>query len=142
MTSWWRHLSFLIQLFIFQILLNLQTSLLVQTFNNIKCKWQKCKWLWQKLKVTGEGQMSHKINKWWFLVKHYTQRHHTWYQGTLQKVTSKNSIDISFLDLEEMSRSHHNVKCRRHGGVCVLWMLLVFDLIDCTLFQTQQTRLK
>ena len=69
----------------------------------------KWKWPWQKFKVTGEGQRSQKMNKWWFLVKHKTHRHHTWYQGTLQKATSN---DISFLDLQERSRSHHKVKCQ------------------------------
>ena len=38
------------------------------TFNTLK----KCKWSWQMLKVTGEGQRSHKINKWWYLIKHQT----------------------------------------------------------------------
>ena len=33
---------------------------------------------------------------------------------------------MSFLDLDEMSRSYHKVKGHRRAGVCVLWMLLVF----------------
>ena len=44
-------------------------SLLVQTFNNIKyIYWLKCKWSWQTLMVKGEGQRSHKINKWSYLL--------------------------------------------------------------------------
>ena len=58
-----------------------------------------------------------------FRKKKETHRHPTWYQGTIQKVTSN---DISFIDLDERSRSHHKVKCHRRGGVCVLWMLLVW----------------
>ena len=30
-----------------------------------------------KAEVTGEGQRSHKINSWWYLLKHETYRHHT-----------------------------------------------------------------
>ena len=44
-------------------------------------------------------------------------RHHTWYIGTIQKMTSN---DISFLDLDERSRSYDKVKGYTRGGVCVL----------------------
>ena len=44
-------------------------NFLVQTFNNIKyIYWLKCKWPWQTLMVKGEGQRSHKINKWSYLL--------------------------------------------------------------------------
>ena len=36
------------------------------------------------------------------------------------------SNDISLFDLDLRSRSHIKVKGHRRGGVCVLWMLLVF----------------
>ena len=43
------------------------------------------------------------------------------------------SNDISFLDLDERSRSHQKVKGHRRGGVCVLWMLLVIFFFFVTL---------
>ena len=49
---------------------------------------------------------------------------------TLYLVPRYNTIsnDISFLDLELRSRSHVKVEGHRRGGVCVLWMLLVYFL--------------
>ena len=41
----------------------------------------------------------------------------------IQKATSN---DISFLDLDDRSRTHHKVQCHRRGGVCVLCVLLGF----------------
>ena len=69
MTSWWRNLRFL------HSIVNISISTEFTNFifgTNIQQHeihlMTKCKWPWQKLKVTGKGQMSHKINK--FLVKH------------------------------------------------------------------------
>ena len=71
-----------------------------------------------KVKATltdAEGQISDKMYKWSYLVNYYIHRHHTWYLGTKQKVTSN---EISFLDLEIRSRSHLKIKGQRRRGVC------------------------
>ena len=48
------------------------------------------------------------------------------HQGTIQYAKSN---EISIIDLEIRSKLHGEVKCHRRGGICVLWMLLVFILI-------------
>ena len=125
MTSLWRHYKFYCTdklRFWYKHLTTQNTS------NN-----QSAKWPWQKLKVTGEGQMSHEINKWLYLVKYQTHRHHTWYQGTIQLVT----FNSGFLNLMKgqghTSRSKTwkclrsvNASCSRY---CVLFAKGILNLL-------------
>ena len=51
--------------------------------------------------------------------------------GTKVKYNKRHiSNDISFLGLDVRSRSHTLRQGQRHGGVCVLWMLLVSFLFQ------------
>ena len=53
-----------------------------------------------KVQVTltkAEGQMLHKINRWGYLVKYYTHKHYTWYQGTIRN--KRHSMTSAYLTL-------------------------------------------
>ena len=66
------------------MLFHLQTSYLVPRYNPIR----HIRWPWPKVKVKGQGQIFPKMGKnpknWSYLGGYFTNRLHTWYQGTTQ----------------------------------------------------------